>query len=1316
MKKLFTTFLLINLKKHFIMDTISKTMSLKGVTENLDIILKKRNGGAVNFRGVHYQILYACYLILLKLNKNSTTKYIQLEGIEDIDIHTSQAISTDSEYIQLKSSVNKMNAGAFWELGVLQNFLEVFAKNPESRFKLVYNMKIADGNLSAFMERKHGENLSKYWIDKLISLSKTIDFNDFADRISFEQQTANELYSKILVLLFKEWNINKGTENQFLNSLFYNILIWSENRASINKNDINLLFQSIKDSFSKAPINKAILNNWISKISYEHTGKQSDEYYDGKAARPSHITQGLPVRRKSWEKKLETAIQVSDIVVVRSSSGQGKSTLAWQVGYNLKNHYSLYQLNACKDTDEANAVIEFLDSRILIGENPLVIIDGLNSLVTAWNIVAEKAVDMPIKFLITTRQEDWFRFGADISRINLTSIDISLSTNEAKDIFEQFKKKDKIHPDVKDWQPVWEQVMEKGLLIEYAFLLTKGQMIHDRLSSQIKLLNGSISSPAKIEILRMVSLADCLNIKLETSKLLAYIKSDIGFQQDRDLILQELEKEYFLNFNNHFIEGLHPVRSNHLKDLLHTNLYIGDSLINLLKIINEDYKYDFYINSPFLLLNGKVDFYNDLADYLAENDISDMVFALDGIMHGEPQRYWAANKQIFDDVYNTEGIEIFSMATVPFAKITLLNELSSILGEKGAIFEELEKYKSELPAYSFEKSDLVLFANSLKAKLAKRTLPISSYQGLEFLCKWYNELKIPLSLPFIQNTIHINDLLQLEIQEAKEFMLYLQLNNPSFFKDFINKNKSTIISYIKVNTNSLTIQEKDGDVYIHYLLFSNEADKANEFSVFRIQVFHAFLPIYEKYCTEAILLPFPSEGLISITRQNSIKNLTKEAIGNMFNAHLNKIWLSTIQKNYQESSAYEWQRNIIDIRQIAIEWAKDFIKLVDSLLEGNYKKKDKASASLDQLRAKLSDFLTKKKPYPKYENKYFELTNYKKEEQEIDEWFASLGNINGQMLNIFIPKVEHDRNIALINMKAVYLNLKIMQDAFRKIEAETIPYFDSENICLLENQYFERLYATVQYYLSQLPIESKNPVHVAKKEAEEWWHQAKTKNLSKLTQVLNKIEENTDYKFILPIALEETETLTYATFGIENFDFSDENSFFQLSMDLALLCELDIQFFSIISVKDNVAIGGIRFNNDYFKAFLKAKNGDYDIDQEKLTPLPIYLEQKVIITLPQISLSTLSVIDEEKENVAKILFEVWRLSEFRSRLDNNSEIEKIWLESTSFQSKNKIDSLMLSINVKDYSNFQGFVSSSLEKNIIYSTEEIVSKLIEYLKN
>lgn len=1289
-----------------------KTTTLKQVTENLGNILQKRNGGATNFRGIHFQILYACYLILQELKKDAKTKSIQLEGIEDIDLHTSQTITIDSEYIQLKSSVNKMDAGTFWGLGVLQNFLEVYEKNPDSRFKLVYNMKIADGNLSTLISKRQGQPLSKFWLDKLETLSQNTNFSDFVDRISFESQSTNELYARIQALLYKEWNINKGTECQFLNALFYNILIWSKDRAIVSKTDVISLFQDIRDSFSKAPVNKAIQNNWVLKVSYLDNEKQSDDYYDGKAARPLHIVQGLPVRRKSWERQIEEAIQKSDIVVIRSSSGQGKSTLAWQIGYNLKPNHTIYQLNTCRDTDEANAVVEFLESRVFIGEVPLVIIDGLDSSVIDWSYIAEKTNHMPIKFLITTRQEDWFRFGADISRINLTPIDISLSTQEAKDIFEQFKRKKKIHADIKEWQPVWEQVLNKGLLIEYTYLLTKGQMIQERLSAQIKYLYQSASSAAKIEILRMISLADCLDIKLETTRLIAYIKSEIGFQQDRGVLLNELEKEYFLNFDGQFVEGLHPVRSNHLKDLLHNNLPIEESLINLLKILNEDYKHEFFINAPLLLTNSnKTIFYKGLASLLSEGEISDMVFALDGIMHGEPQRYWLSNKEIFDEAYNTGGIELFTMATVPFTELNTLDELSGIIGERIHGFQQLAELKKKLPAYSFENTDLVLFANALKDKLTKRTTPITSYQGLEFLFKWFNELKLSFSLPFIQNKILIDDLICMEIQEAKEFILYLQISNPIGFKKFVRENKGVILSYLKVNTNSLTLEEKEGNIYIQYLLFDNEVDKANEFSLFRIQVIHAFLPFYEKYCTEAILLPFPSEEIISVVKQNSTKHLTVEAIGNLFDVHLNKIWLFTMQKNYQETSAYEWQKNILEVRKVAIEWSKGIVKLADSLLEGNNEKKEKVLPSIDRLRVKLSDAIAKKRPYPKYEKKYFELNDHLPEEREISKWFSSLGNTNSQLLNIFVPKEAHDRNVALINLKAVYLELGNMQEAFRKIEGKTIPYFDSESICQEERKCFERLYATIQYYISNIPLENKKAVHVARKAVEEWWPQAKNEKLNTLKAILNVIEEDSNYEFILPDNLEETETLTYATFGIRDFDFSDGDAFFQLSMDLSLLSNLDIDFFSIIVVKDDVAIGGLRFKKDYFEAFSKLLTGEEDIDQNGLSPLPINIDPKTIATLPEISLPTPSIISQEKEKQCQILFELWKLSEHRTRLNKESEIEKNWLQTVELQSKKTIEKLMNSVS-QQHSDFTEFVSKGLKADFVYTKEDVVHQLFK----
>ncbi|MFP3836287.1 hypothetical protein, partial [Chryseobacterium sp. SIMBA_028] len=46
-----------------------------------------------------------------------------------------------------------------------------------------------------------------------------------------------------------------------------------------------------------------------------------------------------------------------------------------------------------------------------------------------------------------------------ISRINLATVDISLSMIEAREIFEELKRKHKIHPDIQKWQPVWEQIV-----------------------------------------------------------------------------------------------------------------------------------------------------------------------------------------------------------------------------------------------------------------------------------------------------------------------------------------------------------------------------------------------------------------------------------------------------------------------------------------------------------------------------------------------------------------------------------------------------------------------------------------------------------------------------------------------------------------------------------------------------------------------------------------------------------------------------------------------------------------------------------------
>ena len=68
----------------------------------------------------------------------------------------------------------------------------------------------------------------------------------------------------------------------------------------------------------------------------------------------------------------------SDVTVIRASSGQGKSTLAWQVAYDLiKKCWRPYELLWCEDEKEIGNIITLIESRIKVGERIAIIIDGL---------------------------------------------------------------------------------------------------------------------------------------------------------------------------------------------------------------------------------------------------------------------------------------------------------------------------------------------------------------------------------------------------------------------------------------------------------------------------------------------------------------------------------------------------------------------------------------------------------------------------------------------------------------------------------------------------------------------------------------------------------------------------------------------------------------------------------------------------------------------------------------------------------------------------------------------------------------------------
>lgn len=121
--------------------TEQKKPSVPNTIENLYILAEHRIGGAVNIRGIGFQLLYSVVLLLETFANNEEDISITLEGLEDVDLY----LKREKQFYQLKTSVNPLDAGKLWTMGVFQNFYQAYQIDKSVRFYLVHNNSLSKG-------------------------------------------------------------------------------------------------------------------------------------------------------------------------------------------------------------------------------------------------------------------------------------------------------------------------------------------------------------------------------------------------------------------------------------------------------------------------------------------------------------------------------------------------------------------------------------------------------------------------------------------------------------------------------------------------------------------------------------------------------------------------------------------------------------------------------------------------------------------------------------------------------------------------------------------------------------------------------------------------------------------------------------------------------------------------------------------------------------------------------------------------------------------------------------------------------------------
>ena len=1246
---------------------------------------ESRDGGQIALRGYSYQFLYSCNLIL----SSGTDTIFTLEGIEDIDTIKSSDGNKTITHIQLKYSTQRQDA-SFMD-SVLKNYLEAYLIDKNRYFKLVYDFSVAAGNLNKLFSGNLDKTSKEFWKTKIDNIKKetslwnwsNFDFEDFIQRLSFENVKKTSLENSIEDSLIKNYEINTDNISLFANGIKLLCFDKMESRGEISHHEITQCIEEIKFDVSKGPQNPA--HAWIQRLQFSKSNTYSSDYYEGKKATPSDIANNLPVIRPIVEKEIVDSIGKNTITIIKTSSGQGKTTLALRAISLLTEEYTPYQITRCNNDAELGHIVEYFRMRTRIGEKPLILLDNLDAHLSEWNLLAQlmqTGVTYHYKLLVTTRENDWYNYGGDISNLHhLNIIKPTLNEKEAESIYNALKKSEKLHEDIVDWKKAWSKIADRQLLIEYVYLLTHGEMIAERISAQMKEIGNASEGGAKFEILRKVCFADVCGIKLETKSLIR----ELTTKPDSDIgeVLKSLADEFLVHISSEgdYIEGLHPVRSQHIVNRLHEYVSLDETALSIAKIASVSDISVLFSHYPEFDFD-KVSFYANVVDmWLCKPDLSRFVQAIRGTFSGSVMQYFRTYKALFDDAYERGGLLLVATDLCPFSKfedcekeLNTLNKMAEMMPDNTNI-QHMITLRDSIPKFRTSKTDIYCLSSALYSKLKEINFAdIADLKSYAVIVDWLYNIDPSMNL---SSRISLNDLwTKVEdnsIKTVSSLMYSSFCGNKDVYSEFVKNNLQRIISYLKRKTNSHKVQVSDDnkEIKVEYLLRASEITKGNNESVARLTDICRTLPIFETYCSDAIK---PQIDLLAAYQipNDAHKEMPRENIIITFHQEFNGLWLRTIESNYEFDTVYAWIDHWLDVRKCACDLLAASSTCLHKLL-GNKKLGD-AGNLFDTLHNRYNKIMVAHLSYPR-EHRPFE----KRPEMPAlfnkarRDYFDGIQNFANQLIS-FIKKEEQAKRLAIYNLKAALAALPNVQKFFDDITLDSEHRSKHVELCALEEKVIFETYMCCEYYLSHAPETSYNKYQV-----KAWFLSSRKAEIDEVNSSM--IDLTSTYEVVLPKSSYRDNTFLCYPILLKNFDPANEemmNAFLITSVSFAE-SPYDYLLLLLANETGEVIPNAIKFPKKVFQYIYNALNSGVEEKMDPLaSPYPIEVTQKMLGCFE----AEYVLQKQEPANIwlgriADIGEELWMYSKNREYLVD--EEDKQYLSNNLNEIKNRIDEMIKGI-------------------------------------
>lgn len=904
-------------------------------TDTLDQLIKARVHGAINIAGIRFQLLYSL-LRSFDLYGSNADATVQFEGLEDLDKRTLHAGDT---YYQVKTSTLVQGWSWFNEAKILDHFLEAYQLDPTAKFVVVTNFQLK-GDL---------KKLATFCRDKPTAIPPTLrtKLKKIATRhhieltaltallhqTTFEYIVESEIYQGLTSAVIYHFAIETGNEQIYLSHLFHCVVDWAAQRAAISKQHLEMEKLYVQDAIGLGKDSPALRNRLIEPVTLQYESKVYD-YYEGKQAQLRHILAQLDAPRPKWQQAIHDAFTEANVCVIKSSSGQGKSTLVYRFAHDNFFPGAIYRLNTCSQYEEVGQIVNYLKTRLSLGLPLVVLIDNLDFSQRLWHQVAAALNGTTIRFLVSVRTEDWYRYGIQLSGFRYKIVEPTLDLGEAREVFQHFQQEHKIADTVQSAEWAYEKVAERGLLIEFVYLITHGHMLVERIESQIRVIEDQREDPAKLDILRLVSVAQCFSARISLDTLLELVR----FSGDPERTLRSMDGEY-LTVRNKACEGLHLVRSEHLVRSLHSMLPIEQTLQRLLRHLDLE-NLTALVSQVFadqsLADDALIGVLIDRCRYMPLPQINELLNAL---FLASESLYIQANQPTLDTIVKLSGpssLLLVAAATMPSGGYKIYEQLAGLAAFDNNLRLQLQKMLVEemkpREALGTQRVAKTLLQSLVRTLHFDETVALDECAQLAAWCTFFQVAMSALS-DFYQGDAWEQQFWQHNPAQQSAFLISLHRVTPARYLEFVTKVRKQLLAQFKASFDTLTIREDDPQtIHIEFIVDElNQQDKPHEQTLWRLRHLRQWFPTYTLYCSQGL---YPSTGATPPEIDDTEKRMAAETLDQDIFHKQNRQYTRLLDVHYAKDTFYEWASHWIQLRGKVLTLVQALMTLHETVWKG----------------------------------------------------------------------------------------------------------------------------------------------------------------------------------------------------------------------------------------------------------------------------------------------------------------------------------------------------------------------------------------------